>query len=46
MATARPKASAVKESTFQWEGRNKDGKSVRGEMRAASESVVQTTLRR
>lgn len=47
MATAaRPKASAVKESTFLWEGKNKDGKSVRGEMRAASESVVQTTLRR
>ena len=46
MATARPKASAVKESTFQWEGRNKDGKTVRGEMRAATESVVQTTLRR
>lgn len=47
MATAaRTKTPAVKESTFQWEGRNKDGKSVRGEMRAASESVVQTTLRR
>src|SRR5574343_928619 len=46
MATARPKASAVKESAFQWEGKNKDGKVVRGEMRAASESVVQTTLRR
>jgi type IV pilus assembly protein PilC len=47
MATAaRPKASAVKESNFLWEGKNKDGKSVRGEMRAASESVVQTTLRR
>lgn len=47
MATARrSNASAVKESTFQWEGRNKDGKTVRGEMRAASESVVQTTLRR
>jgi type IV pilus assembly protein PilC len=46
MATARPKASAVKENTFQWEGKNKDGKAVRGEMRAASESVVQTTLRR
>ena len=46
MATARPRASAVKESTFQWEGRNKDGKTVRGEMRAATESVVQTTLRR
>lgn len=47
MATAaRPKASAVKESAFLWEGKNKDGKAVRGEMRAASESVVQTTLRR
>jgi type IV pilus assembly protein PilC len=47
MATAaRSRASAVKESTFLWEGRNKDGKAVRGEMRAASESVVQTTLRR
>ncbi|TXH16919.1 MAG: type II secretion system F family protein [Gammaproteobacteria bacterium] len=47
MATAaRRRASAVKESTFLWEGRNKDGKTVRGEMRAASESVVQTTLRR
>lgn len=47
MATAaRRKASAVKESTFLWEGKNKDGKTVRGEMRVASESVVQTTLRR
>lgn len=46
MATARPRASAVKENTFQWEGKNKDGKAVRGEMHAASESVVQTTLRR
>ncbi|MBU1365353.1 MAG: type II secretion system F family protein [Gammaproteobacteria bacterium] len=47
MATAaRSRASAVKENTFLWEGRNKDGKTVRGEMRAASESVVQTTLRR
>ncbi|OMG52860.1 type II secretion system protein F [Azonexus hydrophilus] len=44
--TAKTKASAVKESTFQWEGRNKDGKTVRGEIRAASETVVQTTLRR
>ncbi|MBS1143522.1 MAG: type secretion system family protein [Proteobacteria bacterium] len=47
MATAaRSKASAVKESTFLWEGKNKDGKSIRGEIRAASESVVQTMLRR
>jgi len=47
MATAaKPRTSAVKESSFLWEGRNKDGKTVRGEMRAASESVVQTSLRR
>jgi len=45
MATAKPKV-AVNESTFLWEGRNKEGKAVRGEMRAASESVVMTTLRR
>ena len=47
MATAaKPKASAVKSPPFLWEGKNRDGKTVRGEMRAASESVVQTTLRR
>jgi type IV pilus assembly protein PilC len=47
MATAaKPRAATVKEASFLWEGRNKDGKTVRGEMRAASESVVLTTLRR
>ena len=44
--TAKPKVPAVKENTFQWEGKSRDGRSVRGEMRAASESVVQATLRR
>jgi type IV pilus assembly protein PilC len=47
MATAaKSRARSVKENAFLWEGKNKDGKMVRGEMRAASESVVQTTLRR
>ncbi|MBP6036972.1 MAG: type II secretion system F family protein [Azonexus sp.] len=47
MATAaQARKSVVKEATFVWEGKNKDGKVVRGEMRAASEAVVQTTLRR
>lgn len=47
MATAAKSRSIdVKESTFQWEGRNREGKTVRGEMRAATETVVQTTLRR
>jgi type IV pilus assembly protein PilC len=36
----------VKEFTFIWEGKDKSGKIVRGEMRAASETVVNTTLRR
>lgn len=46
MATASKSKARVKESTFLWEGKNKDGKTVRGEMRAASESVVQSILRR
>lgn len=47
MATASRRNTAnVKEVTFQWEGKNKEGKVVRGEMRAASESVVRTLLRR
>ena len=47
MATAaKSRASAVKEVAFLWEGKNRDGKLVRGEMRAASESVVQAKIRR
>jgi type IV pilus assembly protein PilC len=37
---------SIKEDNFAWEGKNKSGKEVRGEMRAASESVARTTLRR
>jgi type IV pilus assembly protein PilC len=33
-------------ATFNWEGKDKSGKIVRGEMRAASPTVVRTTLRR
>lgn len=36
----------VKEYTFQWEGKDKSGKIMRGEIRAASQAVVNTTLRR
>ncbi|MGH8705366.1 MAG: type II secretion system F family protein [Burkholderiales bacterium] len=47
MATA---AAAVKvgpkEVTFSWEGKDKAGKTVRGEMRAQGENVVNATLRR
>ena len=49
MATAsKPakRAQEVKEFTFLWTGKNKAGKIVRGEQRAASEAVVNATLRR
>lgn len=36
----------VKEFTFVWEAKDKGGKIARGEMRAASQAVVNTTLRR
>jgi type IV pilus assembly protein PilC len=37
---------AVKTFTFLWEGRDKGGKSIRGEMRAGGDAVVRSTLRR
>jgi type IV pilus assembly protein PilC len=47
MATAaKARTLAIKENTYLWEGKSRDGKPVRGEMRAASEAVVQTSLRR
>ncbi|HNJ77434.1 MAG TPA: type II secretion system F family protein [Azospira sp.] len=49
MATAQPKPkrrSDVKEYTFAWEGKSKDGKIVRGEIRAAGQAAAQATLRR
>ncbi|MBE9608908.1 type II secretion system F family protein [Chitinilyticum piscinae] len=45
MATPR-KAPVIKEFTFQWEGKDRTGKTVRGEMRAAGENLVRSTLRR
>jgi type IV pilus assembly protein PilC len=35
-----------KEATFSWEGKDKAGKLIRGEMRAGGEAVVNATLRR
>jgi type IV pilus assembly protein PilC len=48
MATPAKKIAkaAVKEFVFLWEGKNKEGKITRGEMRAPSEAVIQATLRR
>jgi type IV pilus assembly protein PilC len=45
MATAGKTASA-KELTFTWEGKDKAGKVVKGELRAGSETVVNVTLRK
>jgi type IV pilus assembly protein PilC len=36
----------VKESIYAWEGKDKFGKTVRGELRAAGEAIVNVTLRR
>jgi type IV pilus assembly protein PilC len=45
MATAAA-AKGPKELTFLWEGKDKAGKVVRGEMRAPGDAVVNATLRR
>lgn len=43
MASPRKDGS---QAVFTWEGKDKSGKIVRGELRAATETVVRTTLRR
>jgi type IV pilus assembly protein PilC len=45
MATAAKK-SEIKEVVFEWEGKDRNGKIVRGEQRAASENQVLASLRR
>jgi type IV pilus assembly protein PilC len=45
MATAAA-AKGLKEIVFEWEGRDKNGKVVRGEVRAGGEAAVSATLRR
>jgi len=47
MATAAATATkGVKEFVFEWEGKDKNGKVVRGEVRAGGEAVVSASLRR
>jgi type IV pilus assembly protein PilC len=48
MATAAATAARreVKEYSFSWEGRDRTGKVLKGDMRASGEAVVQSTLRR
>lgn len=45
MATAAA-AKNIKEFVFEWEGKDKNGKTVRGEMRSGGEAAVSATLRR
>ncbi len=44
MATAGK--DKIKDFTFNWEGKDKQGKAVKGELRAQGEAVVNATLRR
>ena len=46
MATARGCEAAIKDIVFEWEGKDKNGKVVRGEMRAGGEAMVSASLRR
>jgi type IV pilus assembly protein PilC len=39
-------AKSVKDFVFEWEGKDRNGKIVRGELRAAGEAMVSATLRR
>jgi type IV pilus assembly protein PilC len=43
MATKKPE---VKDYVYEWEGKDRNGKAVRGEMRAVGENQVQAALRR
>ena len=45
-ARVRAGGAQVKEHVFAWEGRDKTGKIVRGEMRAGGTTIVNVTLRR
>jgi type IV pilus assembly protein PilC len=46
MATKAMATHGVREATFLWEGRDRMGKTIRGEMRAGGEAVVNSVLRR
>jgi type IV pilus assembly protein PilC len=43
---AQVRSNKVKEFVFEWEGKDRNGKLVRGQSRAAGENQVQTALRR
>jgi type IV pilus assembly protein PilC len=45
-AQSRGAGATVKEVVYAWEGKDKSGKTVRGELRAGGEAIVNVTLRR
>lgn len=45
-ANKSPKQLQIKEILYAWEGKDKQGKTVRGELRAGGEAIVNATLRR
>src|SRR6218665_780753 len=46
MATITAAKREIKEKVFEWEGKDRNGKIVRGEIRAVGENQVQASLRR
>ena len=46
MATTKAKAADTKDVVFEWEGKDKNGRQVRGEIRAVGENQVKSSLRR
>ncbi|MDT9002118.1 type II secretion system F family protein [Paucibacter sp. APW11] len=46
MATSASAAKNAKDFVFEWEGKDRNGKTVRGEIRAGGEAMVSATLRR
>ncbi|MEO6281245.1 type II secretion system F family protein [Roseateles sp.] len=46
MATATAAGKGVKDFVFEWEGKDRNGKIVKGELRAGGEAMVSATLRR
>jgi len=46
VAAARKSVKAVKEFNYAWEGVDKKGKKIKGDMRASGEALVSATLRR
>lgn len=45
-AAARKGAQDIQQSNFYWEGKDRTGRLLKGEMRASGDAVVQATLRR